>query len=363
MNKLNSIGEFSIILSRGYGDVSECNYFIGIKHSELIKRFIAYVNLHADLIGLTKIEDRQSITDNGCDVYLELRNQVKIGVQIKSSFDASEEGFTSKVKVQYTDTKTLMLDKYYVLLCCEMNASNTRKVNHLTGYFATHKTNYHAIFNPHNSIRIFNPGGLMNEEEFKEKKQLFSFEDDQNSIFNLLDEIRSELKGSKTSNSDIAKSVKSAIDRPMFNKLNKADKFIEYLELDPKTKPAAVIEDINDFISKYSKLSPDLRNFYYLIIQESIDASHYVDALEMNLYELDSLLSGQKSEILGNIKVLDSNKYNLLSFDEDEPDKVTIHVSLAGDYNLIKEIKNYSVENNIELKDIFITGDFGLLDE
>lgn len=362
MNKLNSIAEFSIVVNRGYGSKKECEYFENLDHPKLIESFIAYINLHKDLIGVTKIEDRQSIADSGCDVYVELRNTVKIGVQIKSPNDLKEDTFSMKVKAQYSETKTLTLDKYYVIICCAMTPTNTRKVNYLTSHFATYKTNYHAILIPQNSIRIFNPGGLIPLDEFQDKKQFYSYEDDESKILALLSTIHNEIKQTTPKESEIGAAVNAALDRPLFQTLSGASKFISFLQLEKETKPELVLNDINEFISKYSKLSPELRRLYYLIIKESSDAPHFVDGLEMNLHELNSLLGVEKHKLMGNLKVLDSPKYKLLRIDEDEPDVVSIHIWLHGNYNFIKEIIFFAEENEINLDEIFMEGNFSLLD-
>jgi|GEM_PF-7096203 len=363
MNKLNSISEFSIIMHRGYGSNSDCNHFASLNHPQLIQAFIDYVNLHKDLIGLTKIESRQSLGDMGCDIYVELKNKVKIGVQIKSPHDVSEEQFAMKVKAQYTDTRALSLDKYYILICCPMSHKNELKVNSIVSYFALLKTNYHAVLNPNNCIRIFNPSTLMAQDEFIQNKQLFSSEEDFNNLETILKSIQHEIAGGKTIKTEIGVAVKSALDRPLFQPIASANKFIDYLQLDNKIKRSDVLANINEFITKYGKLSDDLKSFYFLIIKESSEAKHNTDALEVNLRELDSLLRIRKSELLGNINVLASKKYELIRYDEEEPNHVTLFIWLKGDYNFIKEIKNYATENLINIENIFIKGNFALLDQ
>jgi len=148
MSKIDSIINFSIILNRGYGKKSDCSYFDTIDHPQLISAFIDYVNLNKDWIGLTKIEDRQSIADNGCDVFIELNGNVKIGVQIKSKGDVKDKGFSNKVKAQYAESSALALDKYYILICSPLNTTSERKINYITGHMATYKTTYHAVLNP-----------------------------------------------------------------------------------------------------------------------------------------------------------------------------------------------------------------------
>lgn len=46
--------------------------FSTLQHPQLLLSFIDYVNLNKDYIGLTKIENRQSIEDSVWDVFVDL---------------------------------------------------------------------------------------------------------------------------------------------------------------------------------------------------------------------------------------------------------------------------------------------------
>ena len=176
MSKVDSIIDFSIILNRGYCNNADCSYFETVNHPQLVTSFIDYVNLNKNYIGLTHVENRQSIADSGCDIFIELNGSVKIGIQIKSKGDVEEKEFSNKVKAQYAESAALGLDKYYILICSPINTSSEKKINYIVSHMATYKTNYHAIINPNNCLKIFNHGGQMPQTEFSLLKQLYSKE-------------------------------------------------------------------------------------------------------------------------------------------------------------------------------------------
>lgn len=362
MKKIDSIIDFSIILNAGYGSNQDCDFFDNVNHPVLIDLFIDYINKHKDYIQLTRIENRQSIADSGCDVFIELKGDTKIGVQIKSKGDVEDKLFSNKVKAQYAESSALGLDKFYILICSPITTSSEKKINYIVSHMATYKTNYHAVLNPNNCINFFQPGNQIDDSEFVRLKQLYSREDSKSNLESVLMSIQESLKSDNYKETDFHSAIKKAISREPFQAINSANKFIEFLDLLDNVDENEVISSINDFIKKLSKLSSELKRFFYLIISEASDSENYIDALEMNLYELESLLSSNPSELLGKIKILTSVKYNFLSYDEDEPDKVYANVWIEGDYNLINYLKMFCSENDISLESLIINGEFSLLD-
>lgn len=362
MSKVDSIIDFSIILNRGYSTNTDCSFFSTLNHPQLLQSFIDYVNLNKDYIGLTKIENRQSIADSGCDIFVEINGNVKIGVQIKSPGDVADANFSNKVKAQYAESSALGLDKYYILICSPMDTASERKVNYIVSHFATYKTNYHAVLNPNNCLKIFNPGGQMPQAEFGNLKQLYSKEENPANIESILHSIKASLSSVPVAKSEFGVALDHAIKRPPFQHITTADKFINFLQLEKKIKPMEVIASINAFIDKIGKLSNESRRFFYFIVKESADAETFLDALEMNLYELESILSTDSQTLMGKISILASNKYRLIRHDEDEPNVVQVFINLPGDYNFMKELRLFCEENSFDLENVLVAGDFSKLE-
>lgn len=362
MSKVDSIIDFSIVLNRGYSVNADCSFFATQKHPQLLQSFIDYIELNNKHLGLTKIENRQSIADSGCDVFVELKGNVKIGVQIKSLGDVADANFSNKVKAQYAESSALGLDKYYILICSPMDTVSERKVNYIVSHFATYKTNYHAVLNPNNCLKIFNPGGQMPQSEFDSLKQLYSKEENPANFESILHSIKASLSSVAPAKTEFRVALDHAIKRPPFQQITTADKFIEFLQLEKKIKPIEVVASINSFIDKIGKLSNELRRFFYFIVKESADAETFIDALEMNLYELESILSTDSQTLMGKISILASAKYRLIRYDEDEPNVVQVFINLPGDYNFMKELRNFCNDFSLDLESILVSGDFSLLD-
>lgn len=362
MSKVDSIIDFSIVLNRGYGANADCSFFATQKHPQLLQSFIDYIELNKKHLGLTKIENRQSIADSGCDVFVELKGDVKIGVQIKSQADVAADNFANKVKAQYAESSALGLDKYYILVCCPMDTSTEGKVNYIVSHLATYKTNYHAILNPNNCIRIFNPGGQLPQAEFDSLKQLYSKEDNPDNIESILHTLRESLSAVPILKSDFGSAVVQAIKRPSFQQITTASNFINFLQLESGINPSDVVASINGFIIKMGQLTQEMRRFFYLIVKESADAENFYDALEANLFELESILSTDSHTLMSKIGILKSDKYRLLRYDEDEPNVVQVFINLPGDYNFMKELRNFCYDFTLDLESILVSGDFALLD-
>ena len=153
-----------------------------------------------------------------------------------------------------------------------------------------------------------------------------------------------------------------AIKRPPFQQITTASKFIDFLQLEKKVTPIEVIASINAFIDKIGKLSIELRRFFYFIVNESADSETFIDALEMNLYELEAILSTDSQTLMGKIGILSSAKYKLIRHDEDEPNVVQVFINLPGDYNFMKELRLFCEENSFDLENILVAGDFSKLE-
>jgi hypothetical protein len=360
MSKVDSIIDFSIILNRGYGSNDDCSYFDTVNHPQLVTSFIDYVNLNKDYLGLTRIENRQSITDSGCDVFIELKSSVKIGVHVKSKGDVEEKDFSNKVKSQYAESAALGLDKFYILICSPINTTSEKKINYIVSHMATYKTNYHAVLNPNNCIKIFSPGGKMPEAEYSVLKQLYSKEENPANIESILHSIKESL--SPKVQTEFGAGLENAINRPPFQQITSARKFIDFLQLQKNTKASDIISAMNVFIDKIGKLSIELRKFFYLIVRESIESKLFLDALEMNLYELQSVLSIDAAILNGKLSILTNAKYQLVELDQDEENVVQVFLSLPGNYNFMKELRNFCYENFISLESILVDGDFSQLD-
>lgn len=88
------------LLNRGSSPDPETEYFEGHKHSALIDDLTSYLNSHRHFLGYCRLEPSQALNDRGVDLFL-LSDNERIGFQIKSAFDVSDDRFAANVKRQF----------------------------------------------------------------------------------------------------------------------------------------------------------------------------------------------------------------------------------------------------------------------
>ncbi|MBY6270827.1 MAG: hypothetical protein CW346_01315 [Bacillaceae bacterium] len=158
MSKQELIMRFSTIFNRGIATEEETKIFEGMSHEQLVETFINYINLHSDLLGTVHIESSQALNDHGVDIIVTINEECKIGIQIKSPFDVSEDNFAQNVKRQLTESFAHNLDKWYLFICSPLITNTginyTQRINHLINELSLYNTNYHCVFGPLSSAQI-----------------------------------------------------------------------------------------------------------------------------------------------------------------------------------------------------------------
>jgi hypothetical protein len=352
MHKLNSIIDFSIILNRGYSINEDCIHFKTLKHPQLINLFISYIVESANLIGLTNIENRQSIADSGCDVFVEIKGNTKIGVQIKSENDIADENFSNKVKAQFAESFALGLDKYYILICSSMSASNERKVNYILSNMATYKTNYHVIINPNNCLNLFKTPKILTETEFDNQKRLYSTFEDKTELKNIIQLLNKEIHNSKEQSIEKEQKIGVSLTTVPFEPLVSAENFADYLGISDSKDIGKVLNDLNQYLLIISKLGRETRDFYFLLLNQSEDDELYIDGISVNLNEIKSLTSLSRRSIFDQIEILSLKKNSLVGYDADEPNSLRINYWGIDDNNIARDVKGFCKENNIDITEI-----------
>lgn len=356
MSKQDSIIDFSIIVNKGYSNNKECEYFKTVNHPKLVEQFIEYINKHKDLISLTKIENRQSIADSGCDIFVELKGTVKIGVQIKSNNDVIDENFSNKVKAQFAESHALGLDKYYILICAEMSNSNERKVNYILSNMATYKTNYHVVIGPNNCLKIFHPSEIMVQEVFTNQKRLYSQVENQNELNIIFQALKDELN--KTSITSTKPQLKFAIQRNSYQALTTCDKFSDFIGSNSIPEKQVNLRNLNLYFSTISKLPKDVKDLYTILLNESEKDDHYINGIITNLNEVIGHTNFSKSQLRDYLEILMQKKYKLVQHDEDEPNSILVNFWGDEDINVAAEVKLFCESNNYDLHELFTSMNF-----
>jgi hypothetical protein len=156
------------LLDRGNGSSDETLYFAGKSHEDLVEEFCEYLEMHSSLIGSSHVEDTQALNDRGTDLHLK-REGCKIGFQIKSPYDVSEDDFSANVKRQLAESSAHGLDKWILIICSPLQHEghdHRGRINYLLSELSTYKTDYVEAYGPRNAVRYFNNPDPLSEAEF-----------------------------------------------------------------------------------------------------------------------------------------------------------------------------------------------------
>ena len=146
------------LLNRGTVSPSETEFFQTVKHDALVDTLAQYLNAHRRFLNACHIEATQALNDKGVDLMLEAGG-TKVGFQIKSHFDATENDFNRKVKAQFAEALSFELDHYYVMLCCAMIKGGKNdygmKVTHLRNELSLFRKVSFTVYGPQTTATLF----------------------------------------------------------------------------------------------------------------------------------------------------------------------------------------------------------------
>lgn len=138
------------LLNRGPSCDSETSYFELLKHDNLITDLAIYLNSHRHYLEYCRLEQSQALNDRGVDLFL-FTDKERIGFQIKSDFDVSDDKFASNVKRQFAEALSYSLTHYFILICASMDKHKAR-ITHLMNEIALFKNVDFSIYSPNNLV-------------------------------------------------------------------------------------------------------------------------------------------------------------------------------------------------------------------
>jgi hypothetical protein len=151
------------LLSRGSLADPETEYFRGIPHDTLISTLTSYLNSHRHFLGICRVERTQNLNDRGVDLFL-LSDDAKIGFQIKSEYDVSEDRFAANVKRQFTEALSHSLTYYLILICAPMTTHKSR-ISHLMNEMLLIENIEFSIYSPNNLVIPFRDKPTVTRDE------------------------------------------------------------------------------------------------------------------------------------------------------------------------------------------------------
>jgi hypothetical protein len=151
------------LLSRGSLADPDTEYFRGLPHDALIIALASYLNSHRHFLGICRLERTQNLNDRGVDLLL-LSGDDKIGFQIKSEYDVSEERFAANVKRQFTEALSHSLTHYFILICAPMTTYKSR-ISHLMNEMLLIEDIEFSIYSPNNLVIPFRDKPTVTRDE------------------------------------------------------------------------------------------------------------------------------------------------------------------------------------------------------
>jgi len=155
------------LLNRGSGAGGDTSLFAGLSHDVIVQQFVAYLNGHRHFLGYCQIEVLHALNDKGVDILLSA-SACKVGFQLKSHFDVTEDAFAANVKRQITESHAHGLDHYFILICSPLKHRKKdygQRITHLLGELSQLKTPYHTAFGPRNAVQFFRGLPLLTRDE------------------------------------------------------------------------------------------------------------------------------------------------------------------------------------------------------
>ncbi|MGF9797358.1 hypothetical protein [Brevibacillus agri] len=149
MEKQQVIISLTILLNRGIGS-NQIQIFDDRKHDDLVKELRDYLDANKQYLGGNiHLEITQALNDHGVDLLLTIEGICKIGFQIKSPHDVSEQDFQSKVKrwntvQRFTGIK--QLTNYSLNLFMWRNRANKKAYNLLVRILTLWTDQLHCMF-------------------------------------------------------------------------------------------------------------------------------------------------------------------------------------------------------------------------
>ncbi|MCK9640692.1 MAG: hypothetical protein M0R39_12350 [Prolixibacteraceae bacterium] len=362
MKKEDLITSISILLNQPTLDEKDIQYFDKKNHDELVEELKQYLIKNSEFLGEPQLEFMQGMNDHGVDLLLKSHDNIKVGFQIKSHFDVSQDTFAGKLKSQITESSFHSINKLYILFCSPFESGKDKykaRISHILSELSGFKTNYHCAYSPVSCIGIFLNNKKVDNEYFFSTFKKYSIDKvDKTEIIN---EIAPE---------DSKPSFLSRLKQENSTDFSSANSFVKFVkEQDFKLNKTKLLSELKIYCEQLKKIPKKSREFFVSVLKFAEPygkLGNCINCVKSPFMDIIDSLGISKSEMLSRIKNLE--RLNLLSFDENDPyehGQIVIGITgsnLDDDFNLSFEIREY-LRNDIDrLKLFFIDLKYNELD-
>ena len=353
MNKQEAIINLSVLFNRGLSTEAETQYFNSKNHDETVKEFQDYIQKSVHLLGNPKMSVTQALNDHGVDLLIEFPNLTKVGFQIKSHFDVTEDQFALKVKAQLTDSRFHGLDKWFLLICSPLEDDKKdyrSKISHLINEFSGYKTTYHVVYNPQHCTNVLRQP-LMTQNEFNALKNQY--------VLGEIDwaEILRELKHEKAAPK--AEGYISRLEKHSSSFITSCKSFAKYLGYKPSEEETC-LEDLEELYNLLKKLSKKSREFLYVVLSKYTRRSGFRDQILTPCKHIENLLGLEISQVRDEVNILEEHR--IASFDEEDGVWYIVINRVNPNYNILEQVKKFCDQEGKPLQEIIVNLDFSHFD-
>lgn len=156
------------LLNRGPSPDLDTKWFAGLHHDALLANLTGYLNSHRHFLGYCRLEPTHNLNERGVDLFL-LAEGEKLGFQIKSEHDVSDDGFAANVKRQFAEALSHSLTHYFILICASMTTHKS-KITHLMNEIALYKNIGFSVYSPTNLVIPFRDRPTVTRDELLSRK-------------------------------------------------------------------------------------------------------------------------------------------------------------------------------------------------
>jgi DNA-binding transcriptional ArsR family regulator len=351
------ITQVSCLLDRGSGSTEDPAYFTEKRHDDLVAEFQAYLEMHVGLLGQLHIERTQALNDHGTDLLVRM-GEYRVGFQIKSHFDVSERNFAANVKRQMTESFAHGLDKWYVLICCPLQADDddfSGKISHLINEFSFLQTRYPAIYGPLNTIKYFNRPEALTRENFNLELQRRAFQQ------TTLDELVAVLRAAPAPAAVIGRQLADNIDayQPMYPQT--LNKFVPNGVMDLTEEQRQLTVDlVPPLIERLRMLPVPSREFLTLLIQRARPGQWHNAELGVLYGEVLRAIGIDRNELDEELAILE--RHGLVRLEDVEGQTRIDIKGVDNDWVFWPDLKEFCQQQGIQLREFVVNLNFQLLD-
>lgn len=357
MKKQQIVSAVSVLMNRGQDD--NTGIFTKRNHDSMVRELQNYIEMNKSHLGGNVILNfTQAMNDHGVDLILEIPDRVKIGFQIKSHYDVSEDNFAANVKRQFAESFAHGLDKWILIICAPLHDGKRNwepRIAHLINEMSMFKTNMFAIYNPRHAAALFQQMNALSDTDFNaEYQKLANIEESEAETLKLLQKLLNTEDQSTAKSYLSRRSIATATPPKTLSKMNAV---LNWNLSEDELK--GTLDSCLPYLKRLESLTPQSREFLtgFLERAEPSDGDEKMRAL---CRDVENHLRSSTATCKKEIEVLARNEMAYYDKNWDQDTFVSGNVGVG--WPIVVSLVEFARHEQISLDKIFSEMNFSLLD-